>query len=51
MICTLTSLGYGEIPVVTTLARIVLTFGAIVGNVISVIIVVIGREQLRLDDS
>ena len=48
MIATLTSLGYGEISVSTTLARVVLTIGAIVGNIISVLLVVVGLEHFRL---
>lgn len=48
MIATLTSLGYGEISVVTTLARVVLVIGAIVGNVISVMLVVVGLEHFTL---
>ena len=48
LITTLTSVGYGEISVVTTLARVVLTIGAIVGNVISVMLVEVGLEQFRL---
>ena len=48
MIATLTSLGYGEISVVTTLARVVLVIGAIVGNVLSAMLVVVGIELFTL---
>lgn len=51
IVATITSLGFGEISVTTTIARVALSIGALAGNVIAAALMVIGRENLTLDGS